>query len=74
MRLEEWMMRSSSQSSESRFVRGFLTASMLFGIGPMAILRSLQDGLNGNYQTLVVKAIMDGFTSPAFASTLGVGV
>ncbi len=74
VKLEEWITRSANGSSESRFVRGFLTASLLFGIGPMAILGSIQDGLNGNYQTLVVKAIMDGFASLAFASTLGVGV
>lgn len=73
VRLEERLMRSSS-SSDSRFVRGFLTASLLFGIGPMAVLGSIQDGLTGNSQTLVVKAIMDGFASIAFASTLGVGV
>lgn len=73
LRLEERVMRSSG-GSESRFVRGFLTASLLFGIGPMSILGSIQDGLTGNYQTLAVKAAMDGFTSVAFASTLGVGV
>ncbi len=73
VRLEEWLMHSSA-GSDSRFVRGFLTASLLFCIGPMAILGSVQDGLTGNSQTLVVKAIMDGFASAAFASTLGVGV
>jgi uncharacterized membrane protein YqgA involved in biofilm formation len=74
VRLETWILKSSSASSDSRFVRGFLTASLLFCVGPMAILGSIQDGLTGDFQTLAVKAIMDGFASLAFASTLGVGV
>jgi uncharacterized membrane protein YqgA involved in biofilm formation len=58
----------------SRFVRGFLTASLVFCIGPVAILGSIQDGLTGDYRLLVIKAILDGFASLAFASSLGVGV
>jgi len=58
----------------AKFIRGFLTASLLFSIGPMAILGSIQDGLTGDYNTLVIKAIMDGFAAIAFASSLGVGV
>ena len=56
------------------FLRGFLTASLLFCVGPMAILGSIQDGLTGDYELLVVKSVLDGFASLAFASTLGVGV
>jgi uncharacterized membrane protein YqgA involved in biofilm formation len=55
-------------------VRGFLTASLVFCIGPMTILGSLQDGLKGDYSLLAIKAVLDGFASLAFASTLGVGV
>jgi hypothetical protein len=55
-------------------VRGFLTASLLFCVGPMAILGSIQDGLTGDYKLLAVKSVLDGFASLAFASTLGVGV
>lgn len=58
----------------SRFILGFMTASLLYCIGPMAILGSIQDGLTGNYQTLAIKSVLDGFASVAFASTLGVGV
>jgi uncharacterized membrane protein YqgA involved in biofilm formation len=61
-------------SKGSRFVRGFLAASLLFCIGPIAILGSIQDGLTGDYKLLATKAIIDGFTSLAFASSLGVGV
>jgi uncharacterized membrane protein YqgA involved in biofilm formation len=60
--------------TNSRFVRGFLTASLLFCIGPMAILGSISDGLSGDYSLLAVKSVLDGFASLAFASTLGVGV
>jgi hypothetical protein len=57
-----------------RFVEGFVTASLVFVIGPIAILGSIQDGLTGNYELLAIKAILDGFASIAFASSLGVGV
>jgi uncharacterized membrane protein YqgA involved in biofilm formation len=56
------------------FVRGFLTASLLFCVGPMTILGSIQNGLTGNYSLLAVKSVLDGFAALAFASTLGVGV
>ena len=59
---------------QERFVRGFFTASLLFCVGPIAILGSIQDGLTGDFQLLAVKSVLDGFASLAFASTLGVGV
>lgn len=58
----------------SRFVRGFLTASLLFCVGPMTVLGSIQDGLTGDYNLLAVKSVLDGFASLALASTLGIGV
>jgi uncharacterized protein len=63
-----------SEGISSRFVRGFLSASMLFCTGPMAILGSISDGLRGDYLTLSIKSVLDGFISIAFASTLGMGV
>jgi uncharacterized membrane protein YqgA involved in biofilm formation len=66
---------SAGQSgSKENFVRGFLTASLVFCVGPMTILGSIQDGLTGDYELLVVKSLLDGFAALAFASTLGVGV
>ena len=56
------------------FVRGFMTASLLFCIGPIAILGSIQAGLTGDINLLVIKSVLDGFASMAFASSLGVGV
>jgi len=58
----------------STFVKGFLTATLLFEIGPMTILGSVQDGLFGDYSLLVIKSVMDGFAALALASTLGIGV
>jgi len=62
------------EDGSNKFVRGFLTASLLFCVGPMTILGSIQDGLTGDYKLLAVKSVLDGFAAMAFASTLGVGV
>jgi uncharacterized membrane protein YqgA involved in biofilm formation len=72
--LEARFSSPSEDVGSSKFVRGFLTASLLFCVGPMTILGSIQDGLTGNYELLAVKSVLDGFASLAFASTLGVGV
>lgn len=66
--------RSLKNQDLSRFVEGFLTASILFCVGPIAILGSIQDGLTGDYSLLATKAVMDGFAALAFASTMGIGV
>jgi uncharacterized membrane protein YqgA involved in biofilm formation len=66
--------RSISAAPPKDFVRGFLTASLVFCVGPMTILGSIQDGLKGDYSLLVIKSVLDGFASLAFASMLGVGV
>jgi len=71
--LEERFSRAGDDGSNT-FVRGFLTASLLFCVGPLTILGSIQDGLTGDYNLLAVKSVLDGFASLAFASTLGVGV
>ena len=70
--LEKRFSRADSESG--RFVRGFMIASLLFCIGPIAILGSIQAGLTGDTNLLVIKSVLDGFASMAFASTLGVGV
>jgi hypothetical protein len=64
----------ASFEQKNRFVRGFLTASLVFCVGPMTILGSIQDGLSGDYSILAVKSVLDGFAALAFASTLGEGV
>ena len=70
----EKRLTGSSEGSSSRFVRGFLSASLLFCTGPMAVLGSISDGLRGDYLTLSIKSVLDGFISIAFASTMGMGV
>jgi len=72
--LEKRFAKSDSEDASSKFVRGFLTTSLLFCVGPMTILGSIQDGLTGDYSLLAVKSVLDRFASLAFASTLGVGV
>lgn len=72
--LEQRFNSNKSAGQNKNFIKGFVTASLVFCIGPMAILGSIQDGLTGNYNTLAVKSILDGFGAMAFASSLGVGV
>lgn len=75
-RMGAWLERrfARGEAESNRFVRGFLTASLLYLIGPMAILGAISDGLTGDYQTLAIKSVLDGFASIAFASSLGPGV
>jgi uncharacterized protein len=77
-KLESRFNRSDSKSGRfapyGDFVRGFMVSSLLFCIGPIAILGSIQAGLTGDTNLLVIKSVLDGFASMAFASTLGVGV
>ena len=73
-RFLEKRFSKEGDDGSNRFVRGFLTASLLFCVGPMTILGSIQDGLTGDYNLLAVKSVLDGFAALAFTSTLGVGV
>lgn len=61
-------------SDRERFINGFVTASLVFCIGPLTFIGSLQDGMSGDYQLLAIKSVLDGFASLAFAASLGVGV
>jgi uncharacterized membrane protein YqgA involved in biofilm formation len=57
-----------------RFTEGFVTASLVFCLGPVTILGAIQDGLTGDYSLLAIKSMLDGFSALAFASSLGGGV
>lgn len=61
-------------SAEGRFIDGFVTASLVFCIGPLAILGSLNDGLGRGAEQLYLKSGLDFFAAMAFAASLGVGV
>jgi uncharacterized membrane protein YqgA involved in biofilm formation len=62
--------------SRQRFITGFVTASLVFCIGPLTFLGSLQDGmgLRIGFDQLAIKSVLDGFASMAFAASFGVGV
>jgi uncharacterized membrane protein YqgA involved in biofilm formation len=68
------IIKSKVKSESGTFVLGFVTASLVFCVGPMTIVGSIQDGISGNADTLYAKSMLDGFASIAFASSLGVGV
>lgn len=72
--LERKFNRNSNQGNRANFINGFFTTSLLFCIGPMAILGSIQNGVSGNYETLAIKSVLDGFAAFAFGSSLGFGV
>lgn len=61
-------------SSNSPFVEGFVSASLLFAIGPLAILGSISDGMGNGLDQLILKSTLDFFASMAFATSLGWGV
>ncbi len=77
-RVSEWLRvrvaRRASARSMAHFTEGFVTASLVFCVGPMTILGSIQDGLTGDYSLLAIKSVLDGFAALAFASSLGIGV
>lgn len=84
LRIEDWLaglgarletrLAGGEGDPGSRFVRGLLTAFLLFCIGPLTILGAIQDGLTGDFNLLLVKSVLDLFAALALASTLGVGV
>jgi uncharacterized membrane protein YqgA involved in biofilm formation len=61
-------------SNGGNFAEGFVTASLVYCVGAMAIVGSLEDGLAGNPKTLFAKAILDGVSAVVFAATMGYGV
>lgn len=63
-----------SKASEGTIAEGFVTASLIFVIGSMAIIGALDSGLRNDHDVLITKGIIDGFTAIILASTLGIGV
>ncbi len=72
--LGENLRKRFKASKESTFVEGFVSASLLFAIGPLAILGSISDGMGNGIDQLLLKSSLDFFASMAFASSLGWGV
>ena len=67
-------LQGSFAKGDSNFTKGFVTASLIYCIGAMAIIGSLESGIAGNHETLFAKSILDGISAIIFASTLGIGV
>lgn len=80
LHIEEFLERAGEKSSSllktqsGGIAKGFVGATLLFCVGPMAILGSISDGLKGDFQLLLLKSIMDGTASIFLTSTLGIGV
>lgn len=78
--IQRWLARripsevGSGHAARERFIEGWLSATLLFCVGPLTILGSLSDGLGRGIDQLVLKAVLDGFAAMAFASTFGIGV
>jgi len=62
--------------ARARFINGFITASLLFCVGPLTFVGSLQDGMGlaAGFQQIAIKSVLDGFAAVAFAASLGIGV
>jgi uncharacterized membrane protein YqgA involved in biofilm formation len=70
-----WFQRRLARDGEaSRIAEGFITASLVFCVGPLTILGSIQNGLSGDTTLLATKSLLDGVASVAFAAALGPGV
>jgi len=72
--LQRRLAGDGSTESRARFVEGFVSASLVFVVGPLAVLGALSDGMGRGIDQLALKATLDGFASLAFAASLGWGV
>ena len=73
-RLGETLQRRFARGATSSVAEGFVTAAIVFCVGPLTFLGSIQNGLAGDASLLTVKSVLDGFTAIALAATLGWGV
>jgi uncharacterized membrane protein YqgA involved in biofilm formation len=77
-RVGDWLERKSGvltrRAGPGRISEGFVTSTLVYCVGAMAILGSIDSGLRHNHMILYTKSLLDGFSSIIFASTLGVGV
>jgi uncharacterized protein len=70
----QWFQKRFVTGGGGNFAEGFVTASLVYCVGAMAIVGSLEDGLAGNTSTLFAKSILDGISAVIFAATMGIGV
>jgi len=67
-------VESKMKNKESNIALGFVTCTLVYCVGSMAIVGSIQSGLTGNHEILFSKAVLDGITAVTFAATMGAGV
>ena len=72
-RFGEWLKRKTGNAKDTRFVDGFVTASLTVCIGAMAVVGSIQDGIFGDYSTLATKAVLDLIIVMVMTSSMGKG-
>ena len=76
--LGDWVQKRTehlvTNGRQASISEGFVTASLLFCVGAMAIVGALQDGLTGDHSTLFAKSLLDGISSIVFGASLGLGV
>lgn len=72
--LQRRLARGDDDSERHRFIEGYVTTSLIFCVGPLTILGSISEGLGDGSQQLVLKSVLDGFASIAFAASFGIGV
>jgi uncharacterized membrane protein YqgA involved in biofilm formation len=72
-KLAQWFQNKFG-NKDSNFVQGFVSTTLLYCVGAMAIVGSLEDGLFGNPATLYAKSVLDGISAVVFSATLGIGV
>lgn len=75
----EWLQRhvareSGGEEGDGRFVNAFVTASLVFCVGPLTFQGAIEEGLTGDPTLLIIKSMLDGFAALAFATTMGPGV
>lgn len=72
-RFGEWLKRKTGNAKDARFVEAFVTASLTVSIGAMAVVGSIEDGIEGDASTLMVKAVLDFIIIAVMSSALGKG-
>jgi uncharacterized protein len=73
-RIAQQKFANAKSGQNGRFSEGFITCSLLYCVGPLAILGALQDGLLGSFRTLAIKSVLDGLATMAFSKVFGWGV
>lgn len=73
-RLGKWLEAKTGAKEDGSFAKGFVTATLIYVVGAMAIVGALDSGLRNDHAVLYTKSMLDGFSAILFTSTLGIGV